>query len=200
MKSIYLYFTLLLLSIVVLKATPQRPDKLNLGDEVIYVHGFDVNQSIRKRMEQAEAKHGNGYMRTSTANHRGFIANLELKNGKLFLKEVKIKVHSKEESEANKKISKYDLKNLTDFEKTRVKELIKVTQNAGVISISLADIEKEGLANWFTGKLIYYHGKPLSYTYTHRLSQARVITFTNGLLVKDEEVNIPESKKANKSQ
>ena len=192
MKPLYLYFTLLLISVATLKATPQRPDKLSIGDKIIHVHGFEVNELIRKRMEEAESKHGNGYMRTSTANLRGFRASLELKNGRLFLKELRIKVHSKEEREANKAISKYDLKNLTDKELSEVKELIKVTQNTGIISIPVADIEKNGLTNWFSGKLICYHGKPLSYTYSHRLSQARVLTFKKGFLLSDEEIKIKE--------
>jgi len=200
MRSIYLYFTLLLISLVTLKATPQIPDKLNIGDQVIYVHGFEVNKETRKRMKQAESKHSKDYMRTSSANHRGFRATLELKNSRLFLRELRIKVYSKEEREAYKAVSEYDHKNLTDKERSEVKELIKIAQNAGIISIPIADLEKDGLASWFSGELIYYHGKPLSYNYTHRLSQARVLTFSDGHLVSDEEIKIKEQHKANKPQ
>jgi len=177
------------MSLQYLKATPQVPDTLDINNNMIYVYGFEVGGTVKKQMEVAltKAEESTGYSVSSTANLRGFTATLELKENNLYIKALKIRVYSKERFQASKELAKYNLKKLKPENKAKVSELMQVIQNAGIKDVPLDKCE---YAEWFSGDLYYYYGKPLSYTYTHKLSQARVLTFHKGRLVNDKNITI----------
>ncbi len=192
MKTLLTIFYSLSFFALQLYATPQIPDKLDIGPERLSVHGFMVNDLLKKQMDKAETKHGSGYSLSSSANHRGFVATLEVKGDKLFLKTLQIEVYSEERNNALKELSEIHSKGLKDKFKDRVQELYNVIQEAGIIKIPLGFMQNRGHADWFSGELYHYYGKPLSYRYTHRLSQVRILTFSQGNLVSDKNISVEE--------
>lgn len=192
MKTLLVVLAYLFLFIYQSSATPQIPDELTLNFEKIDVQGFMVDDLIKQQIKLTKNKHCSDYSLTSSANHRGFIAILYVKNGKLFLRDLQIRVYSEESDRAFEELKKIATNGLKKGEEARVEKLYDAMRKGGRISVPLGFLKNKGHADWFSGDLYHYYGKPLSYRYTHRLSQARVLSFSKGNLVSDKNISVKE--------
>lgn len=116
-----------------LHATPQVGDKLVIEDHVVYVHYFALNEEYDAKIRKIESERD--YYISSTANHDGFYAALELKDRKLYLTHLWID-------------------GSTGSNRGRQPVPLSTDGNSPAV-----------FAEWFSGDLIHYHGQQLGYTH-----------------------------------
>lgn len=85
MKTILAIFTSLLLAMPI-QATPQVGDQLILNDGTKKrIHNFTLNDAAKEKLDTWKEKKGYSGV-SSTGNHDGFYANLQIKGTKLSVK------------------------------------------------------------------------------------------------------------------
>jgi len=70
------------------QGTPQSGDTLTHEGKTLYVHGFELNDQLKKQIEQIEDSRN--YSTMITSNLDGFYAKLSIENQRLYLNELSI--------------------------------------------------------------------------------------------------------------
>jgi hypothetical protein len=74
------------------QSTPQIGNPLTHEGKTLYVHGFELNDQLKRQIKQIEERRNYSIMITS--NRDGFYAKLSIENQRLYLDELSIIAHS----------------------------------------------------------------------------------------------------------